>query len=221
MKVELQGVSKSRYLPSGGFITLLNGIDLVVESGHIAILSGPSGSGKSALLNIVGGISLPTAGSVLLDGTARTSSGTWRGSIAQVFQEPVFIPELTVLENLLLPVVCCRETVVTGRAELLLDLFGLAEMFDFFPSSLSAGEKRRLNLARAVLANPRLLLLDEPTAGLDNAWQEKLMELVFRQIADTKATLVVASTEPVPGVAGCRQLRMLKGKVIENGKRDY
>lgn len=221
MRVELQDVRKSHILPNGGFVTVLDGIDLILESGSSTILRGPSGSGKTTLLNVMGGLSLPTSGSVRLDGKAPQGCGDHRGTIAHVFQEPFFIPELTVMENLLLPVVRCSKQSTVGRGELLLELFGLSEMFDLFPSALSGGEKRRLNLARAVLPSPSLLLLDEPTACLDEAWGEKTMELVLRQVRDTRATLVIAAADTVPSGDGFRQMLMRKGKVVKDGNSDY
>jgi ABC-type lipoprotein export system ATPase subunit len=221
MRVELQDVRKSHILPNGGFVTVLDGIDLILESGSSTILRGPSGSGKTTLLNVMGGLALPTSGSVKLDGKVLHGCGDHRGTIAHAFQEPVFIPELTVMENLLLPVVRCMKYSAVERGELLLEMFGLSEMFDLFPAVLSGGEKRRLNLARAVLPNPRLLLLDEPAAYLDEAWSEKTMELVLRQVRDTQATLVIAAADPVLSEDGLRQMRMRKGKVIKDGNSDY
>jgi len=220
MRVELQGVRKAHMLPGGGFVTVLAGIDLILESGQRAILRGESGSGKSTLLNIMGGLARPTSGSVRLDGTALRSCGDSGGEVALAFQEPVFIPELTVMENLLLPLFRCRKNAAPGQGESLLELFGLTEMFDRFPAELSAGEKRRLNLARAILTRPRLLLLDEPFAGLEEEWGERALELVVRQVQDTRATLVLASTGQLPGCAGFRQLRLHRGKVISDGNSD-
>jgi len=220
MRVELQGVRKAHMLPGGGFVTVLAGVDLILESGQRAILRGESGSGKTTLLNIMGGLARPTSGSLRLDGTPLRSCGDSGGEIAHALQETVFIPELTVMENLLLPFSHCREKAAPGQGESLLELFGLTEAFDRFPEELSAGEKRRLNLARAVLTKPRLLLLDEPFAGLEDAWGERALELAMRQVRDTKATLVIASTGQLPGCDGFRQLRLHKGKVITDGNND-
>lgn len=220
MRVELQEVRKSHFLPHGGFLTVLCGINLQLEEGSSTILSGPAGSGKTTLLHIVGGLARATAGSVYLDGELLNGRSNHRGTVACAGQTPVFIPELTVRENLLLPLLCCKGSVEEGRAELLLEQFGLAEMFDLLPAVLSGGEKQRLNLARALLSTPRLLLLDEPTACLDESWREKAVELVLRQVRDTRATLVMASANQVPCTAGFRQLRMQKGKVSEDVNGD-
>lgn len=220
MRVELQEVQKSYFLPDGGFLTILCGINLLLEKGSSTILSGPSGSGKTTLLHIVGGLAQATAGSVYLDGALLNGRYNHQGTVACAGQTPVFIPELTVMENLLLPLLCCKGSIEEERGELILELFGLADMFDLFPAALSGGEKQRLNLARAVLTTPRLLLLDEPTACLDETWREKALELVLRQVRDTRATLVIASANQVPCTAGFRQLRMQKGKVSEDVNGD-
>jgi putative ABC transport system ATP-binding protein len=221
MRIELQDVRKSHMLPNGGFVTLLAGIDLTLESGSSTILSGASGSGKTTLLNIMAGLTRPTSGSVRLDGTVLPHGcDNHCGTISLAFQEPVFIPELTVLENLLLPAVRCKQSDL-GRGEKVLELFGLSEQFDLMPANLSWGEKRRLNLARALFATPRLLLLDEPFAGLDREWEEKTMELIVRQVRDTQATLVIATANQVLGGDGLRRVRMQKGKVITDDNNDY
>jgi len=221
MNVELHDVRKSLTLPNNGFVTLLAGIDMTLESGSCTIIQGASGSGKTTLLNIMGGLARPTSGSVRLDGTVLQGCGNAPGTIGRAFQEPVFIPELTVMENLLLPAIRRKERSCAGQAERLLDLFGLSEQFDLFPAGLSGGEKRRLDLARALFPTPRLLLLDEPLAGLDEEWGEKIMELIVRQVRETRATLVISSTRQVPAGDELRQVRMQKGKVITDGDNDY
>lgn len=221
MKVELQDVRKSHMLPTGGFMTVLAGVDLILESGARVMIHGASGSGKTTLLDIIGGLSRPSSGGVRLDDTPVRRGGVHGTAIGQAFQTPVFIPELTVTENLLLPLIRCREHAAVDQAERLLERFGLAEQFDLLPNALSGGEKQRLNLVRAMVSAPRLLLLDDPFAGLDAAWQEKVMELIEQQVRETRATLVIAATGLIVGTAGFRQLRLHKGKVIIDGTSDY
>jgi putative ABC transport system ATP-binding protein len=222
MQVELQHVRKSYPLPGGsGTVTALDGVNLVIESGALCILNGPSGSGKTTLLSVIGGLSRPTSGSVTLDGKVQNQSDRQRGMVTHAFQEPVFIPELTVQENLLLPALRYGDRFSTDRGERLLEAFGLGEMFDFFPAALSGGEKRRLNLARSLFLPPRLLLIDEPAAYLDDAWQAKAMEMIIREVRDARATLVMATHSPLPGIEGFRRILMYKGKVIEDGTSDY
>lgn len=223
MRVELLDVRKSYSLPKGGgSVTPLDGIDLLIGSGDLCIISGPTGSGKTVLLNIIGGLCAPTSGSVRLDGELLRGCGSHhRDTICFGFQEPAFVPQLTVQENLLLPALRSDNRLVAGRGERLMQAFALAEMFDLFPAALSGGEKRRLNLARALLLDPRLLLLDEPVADLDEAWKIKSMELVMEEVRATRATLVIASGSPVPGTENFRQVRMQYGKVSDDGTCDH
>ena len=223
MRVELQHVCKSYPLPGGGgTVSALDGVNLVIESGTLCVLNGPSGSGKTTLLSVIGGLSRPTSGSVTLDDKeVRNSSDRQRGTVAHAFQEAVFIPELTVMENLLLPALRCKDHFSIDRGERLLEAFGLAEMFDLFPAALSGGEKRRLNLARSILLSPSLLLIDEPAAYLDDAWQAKAMEIIVREVRDARATLVLATHSSLPGDEGFRRILMHKGRVIEDGTSDY
>jgi putative ABC transport system ATP-binding protein len=219
MRVELQDVRKSHTLPGGGIVSVLAGVNLVFESGQKVIIRGESGSGKTTLLNIMGGIARPTSGRVRFNGTDSNWSSDLRRAISYAFQGAVFIPELTVLENLVLPLVSQEHTDLS-LGELMLEQFGLAEAFDRFPADLSGGEKQRLNLARSIIAKPRLLLLDEPLAGLEEAWEERALELVLTQICDTRATLMIASASKFLGIDSFRQLRMHKGKVIDDGAID-
>jgi ABC-type nitrate/sulfonate/bicarbonate transport system ATPase subunit len=218
MRVELQDVRKSYLLPGGGLVTVLKGVDLSMESGALCNVIGPSGCGKTTLLNIIGGLARPTSGFVRLEGKVRAGCGAHRpGSVAHVFQEPFFLPELTVRENLFIPVLRCRDRFYVERVEHLLESFGLAEMFDLSPTLLSWGEKQRLNLARALTLIPRLLLLDEPASCLDDAWRVKAMEVVMREVREARTTLLVASRCVMPPEEGFRLVRIQSGKVIEDG----
>jgi ABC-type nitrate/sulfonate/bicarbonate transport system ATPase subunit len=217
MRVELRNIGKSCALPLG-FVTVLHGIDLVLGDGEHCLVTGPSGSGKTTLLNVIGGLARPTSGTVHLDGHVMREPVP---GVSSVFQEPVFIPELTVLENLMAPSVCNRERHALAQGERLLEQFGLADVFDIFPALLSRGEQRRLALARSLLSTPSLLLLDEPLAFLDEAWQEKVMELVLETVHETGATLVIATAGTVPGAEYFRQVRLIKGKVISDGGNNH
>jgi ABC-type lipoprotein export system ATPase subunit len=218
MRIELRHVRKSYLLPGGGPVTVLENVDLLLECGDRCVVIGSAGSGRTTLLNIIGGLSRPTAGNVLHDGTdLGRNVGLHPGKVAYSFQEPYFVPELTVMENLLLPALHHRDEGIAVRGERLLDDFGLAATFDLFPAILSGGERRRLAVARSLLLPPRLLLLDEPTAGLDDEWQGKTMQLIMRELHGLRATLVIATHDPWPVDEGFRQLRMHRGKVIEHG----
>lgn len=219
MRVELHGVSKRHEIRgTGETLQVLERITLTLEEGAHCLVYGPSGSGKSTLLALIGGVAAPSAGTVLWDGRDIWSGGEparLRGEkTGYAFQEPLFLPELTVAENLLLPAVLQRKPLPGGRAEALLGEFGLAEHFDLYPSALSGGEKRRLAVARALLTNPELVILDEPTSALDEAWGERLMDLVLKEVRASGATLVTASHDAALRKRGGRILRMAEGVAI-------
>lgn len=216
MRIDVEAVRKSYPVAGGvGLVTALDGIDLSIASGDFCLLHGPSGSGKTTLLAIIAGLARPTAGRVLLDGKAAVC---FRGEVAAAFQEPYFVPELTVLENLLLPALRDRGALPGERGEQLLEEFGLAERFDLFPAALSGGEKRRLDLARALIRSSRLLLLDEPTAYLDEVWSSRVMALIMKTVRERGTTLLVATHNPVPGLDAARLVKMAEGKVTADGK---
>jgi len=215
MRVDVEAVRKSYPVAGGvGLVTALAGIDLSIASGELCVLHGPSGSGKTTLLAIIAGLARPTAGRILIDGKG---AGCCRGEVAIAFQDPYFVPELTVLENLLLPALRNRGTLPAERGEQLLEDFGLAERFDLFPAALSGGEKRRLDLARALLRPSRLLLLDEPTAYLDEVWSSRVMAMIMGAVRERGATLLVATHNPLPDAEAARVVRMAGGKVVEDG----
>lgn len=215
MRLTVERVIKTYPLPGGaGTVTALAHADLELVSGEHCLLRGPSGSGKTSLLAIIAGLTGPTGGRICYDGRGVCPP---LGEISCSFQEPVFVPELTVLENLLLPASRCRRLQTLFKGEELLELFGLEAMFDLFPAVLSGGEKRRLDLARALLLPARLLLLDEPTSWLDEAWSNRVMELIMSEVRRRGATLLVASHDRLPSVAEVRTLTMERGTVIDHG----
>jgi ABC-type lipoprotein export system ATPase subunit len=211
----MERVSKTYPLPGNeGRVAALAGADLEIASGELCLLQGASGSGKSSLLAVIAGLTRPTAGNVLYDGRKERPP---LGEISCSFQEPVFVPELTVLENLLLPASRCRRLEPSLSGEDLLACFGLEEMFDLTPASLSGGEKRRLDLARALLLPARLLLLDEPTSWLDAAWSTRVMEQILGEVRRRGTTLLVASHDRLPAAAWGRTLTMERGTLIDHG----
>lgn len=170
--IELQNVSKV-FPTRRGAVRALDEVSLRIEAGEFVAVRGPSGCGKSTLLSLVGGLALPTSGTVTVDG--RTVSGMSAGERAKfrtdhigfVFQMFHLLPYLTVLENVLsanatLPAGVARESAIKLLAD-----FGLSPRTHHRPGQLSAGERQRVALARALLNRPKLLLADEPTGNLD------------------------------------------------------
>ena len=154
--------------------------------GDRAAVTGPSGSGKSSLLYVLGGLEPPSSGSVTLDGRNpfqldSTGLATFRNEeIGFVFQDHCLLPQCTVLENVLIPtLVGKRDGGESARARRLVDQVGLADRIDHRPAELSGGERQRVAIARALIREPRLLLCDEPTGNLDRAAAENVATLLL------------------------------------------
>ena len=169
----------------------VDGVDLVVRSGEIAALIGPSGCGKTTLLRLIAGLEQPTVGSVEFDPPAGR-----KGETAFVFQQPTLLPWRTALENVTLPL----ELIHGGNtkrhreaAEPMLDRVGLTDAADRFPSQLSGGMKMRVSLARALITEPRILLLDEPFAALDDLLRNQLGELLLELWESQRFTAVLVT----------------------------
>ncbi|WP_437187918.1 ABC transporter ATP-binding protein [Planctomicrobium sp. SH668] len=183
MSLELKQIQKSYREPAGGVLPVLNVPEFALSQGEQAVLLGQSGGGKTTLLNIIAGITLPDAGSVIVDGTDLTklvepSRDRFRAErIGIVFQTFHLLPAFTALENVLLGMA------FSGRAnrtfaKQLLEKVGLGKRLQHRPSQLSVGEQQRVSVARALANNPKLMLADEPTASVDPANQSTILNLL-------------------------------------------
>jgi lipoprotein-releasing system ATP-binding protein len=156
-----------------GPLRVLGGVSFSMAPGDAAAIMGPSGSGKSSLLYILGGLEPPTSGAVTLDGRnpfqlSATDLAAFRNKeIGFVFQDHCLLPQCTVLENVLVPTLVTPAADDTARARQLVEQVGLADRIDHRPAELSGGERQRVAIARALVRGPRLLLCDEPTGNLD------------------------------------------------------
>ncbi|AEE45278.1 ABC transporter ATP-binding protein [Cellulomonas fimi] len=200
----------------------LHPTDLRVEAGEYVSIIGPSGSGKSSLLNLLGLLDRPSAGEYLLDGVPTADVGEGRraalraGHIGFVFQSFHLMPHRTVLENVLLA------TLYSGvpraerhdRAMAALERVGLGHRVGFLPPVLSGGERQRTAVARAVVAQPRLLLADEPTGNLDSESTEGVLELFDELHADGLTLLVITHDVEVSARAQ-RRVRIADGRLQE------
>jgi ABC-type lipoprotein export system ATPase subunit len=190
------------YATERGPVEAVKGIDLTVERGEFAAIIGRSGSGKSSLLAMVGGLSRPTRGTVSIDNT-----GIWELSddqLAQfrnrrmgfVFQFASLLPTLRIIDNVALPALLGRARVAADAYEVaaeLLNQFGIGQYAEAFPAEVSAGEQRRAVIARALINNPAILLADEPTSDLDEETEREIMDH-FRAANRAKAMTVVMVT---------------------------
>jgi lipoprotein-releasing system ATP-binding protein len=169
------GVTKEYPAPHGT-LTVLSNVTLSLAPGDAAAITGPSGSGKSSLLYMLGALEPPSSGEITLGGRnpfslpAAALADFRNAEIGFVFQDHCLLPQCTVLENVLVPTLVARkEDGVTDRARTLLDHVGLSGRLEHRPAELSGGEKQRVAIARALIRQPRLLLCDEPTGNLDQA----------------------------------------------------
>lgn len=218
--IDLRGLSRT--FPGTPPVEALRRVDLTVQRGEYVSIVGPSGSGKSTLLHILGLLDRPTAGDYLLDGVSTAAiseehrSALRGGRIGFVFQAFHLLPHRTVLDNVLLA------TLYSGvpraerhdRAMAALERVGLSHRLDFLPTVLSGGERQRVAVARAVIAQPHVLLADEPTGNLDAATSTGVLDL-FDDLHDDGLTLVVITHDDAVSSRAQRRVRITDGALQE------
>ena len=185
-------------------LTVLNGISLQVPEGEFVALMGPSGSGKTTLLNLVAGIDRPTSGQVIVAGTdvaklSESELARWRSrSVGFIFQFYNLIPVLSAVENVELPLLLTslgkRER--RDRALTALKVVGLADRSSHYPRQLSGGQEQRVAIARAIVADPKVLVADEPTGDLDSRSAEEILALMETLNSEFKKTIVMVTHDP-------------------------
>ena len=175
-------------------IRAVDGIDFEIGKGEFVVIVGPSGAGKTTVLNILGGMDTATSGKVLVDGndvaqyTNRQLIGYRREDIGFVFQFYNLVPTLTALENVELALQICKEPL---DAKTVLEEVGLGERLNNFPAQLSGGEQQRVSIARALAKNPKLLLCDEPTGALDYNTGKAILKLLQDTCRNKGMTVIV------------------------------
>jgi len=220
--LEARGVTRT--LPGLVPVTLVRGIDLTIGRGEFVAVTGPSGSGKSSLLYLLGLLDRPTEGHVLIDGedTARLSRGALarlrRQRLGFVFQFHFLLPEFTSLENVLLPMrrLGGEEAALRARAEALLERLGLADAMAKLPEELSGGMRQRVAVARALANDPALVLADEPTGNLDSRNAASMFDLFETLVAEHGRSIVVVTHDPALAARARRQVRLVDGRIVED-----
>lgn len=202
-------------------LTILQDIDLQVNTGEAVAIIGASGSGKSTLLGLLAGLDLPTSGKVHLDETDifsldEDSRAALRGKVLGfVFQSFQLLPALTALENVMLPLELMKKNNAESMAQRLLDRVGLAKRFEHYPKQLSGGEQQRVAIARAFATEPKLLLADEPTGNLDSTTGVQIIELMFELNREHGTTLVLVTHDEALSRRCSRQIRLADGKLVQ------
>lgn len=217
--IELRGVS--RIYPSGvEQVSALRDVGLIIFPGEAVAITGPSGSGKTTLLNLIAGLDRPSSGEVsvlgqnLGDMSERKLTAFRAKSVGLVFQDPHLLPGLSAVENVAVArLPWGRRSDLMKEAKKLLEAIGLNQRLHHPPSRLSAGERQRVGLARALIGQPQILLADEPTGNLDSKTTEGLIALLSELREEMRITLVIATHDPAVAAMAERVVRLLGGSI--------
>lgn len=220
--IQCRGVTK-QYKKGETLVTPLEALDLDIPRGDFLAMMGPSGSGKTTLLNLLSGIDQPTAGSIEMDGVpvhalSRRELAAWRARhVGYIFQLYHLVPVLTAFENVELPLLLDtlgrRER--QEKVEAALALVGLSDRMHHFPRELSGGQEQRVAIARALVADPPLLVADEPTGDLDRTAADAVLGLLQILASDQGKTIVMVTHDPKAAHAAARTLHLEKGRLME------
>lgn len=222
--VEARGVT--RILAGAVPVTLVRDIDLAVRPGEFVAVTGPSGSGKSSLLYLLGLLDEPTTGEILIEGRATSALSRHErarlrlAKLGFVFQFHFLLPEFTVLGNILIPMRKLggrSETAMRARAEEILAGLGMAEAKHKYPDQLSGGERQRIAVARALANGPGLILADEPTGNLDTRNSTLVYEIFARLVADGRRSVVAVTHDLDLAARAHRRLHLVDGRIVDDG----
>ena len=213
--VRLENVSKI-YQMGEVQIHAVDHIEFAIDKGEFVVVVGPSGAGKTTVLNILGGMDTVTSGKVFVDGeniakySQKKLTGYRRDDIGFVFQFYNLVPNLTAKENVELALQICKEPL---DAECVLKEVGLGERLNNFPAQLSGGEQQRVSIARALAKNPKLLLCDEPTGALDYQTGKAILKLLQDTCREKKMTVIVITHNSALTPMADRVIKIKNGKV--------
>ncbi|MGN0539254.1 MAG: ABC transporter ATP-binding protein [Candidatus Fimenecus sp.] len=213
--IDLKDVTKT-YKMGEVEIKAVDGVSFPIEKGEFVVIVGPSGAGKTTVLNILGGMDKPTSGSITVDGTdiskfkEKELTKYRRDDVGFVFQFYNLVQNLTALENVELASQICQNPV--GAEEVLREV-GLGSRLDNFPSQLSGGEQQRVSIARALAKNPKLLLCDEPTGALDYITGKSILKLLQDTCREKKMTVIVITHNSALTPMADKIIQIKNGKV--------
>ena len=213
--VKLENITKIYHMGEVE-IRAVDGIDFSIQKGEFVVIVGPSGAGKTTVLNILGGMDTASGGRITVDGqditkySERQLTGYRRDDIGFVFQFYNLIPNLTALENVEMALQICRNPL---DARAVLKEVGLEERMDNFPAQLSGGEQQRVSIARALAKNPKLLLCDEPTGALDYNTGKAILKLLQEMCREKGMTVIVITHNSALAPMADRLTKIKNGKV--------
>jgi putative ABC transport system ATP-binding protein len=220
--IQVRNLDKT-YSRGGEVIHVLQGLNLDVEAGEFVAFMGPSGSGKSTLLNLLGGLDVPTSGSITVAGDEIThmSGGKlteWRARhVGFIFQMYNLIPVLTAFQNVELPLLLTKLSKTERRkhVEMALSIVGLGDRINHYPRQLSGGQEQRVAIARAIVADPTFLLCDEPTGDLDRKSADEILNLLTQLCSEHKKTILMVTHDPAAAERAHSVLHLNKGVLVE------
>ena len=220
--IQVRGLDKT-YRRGGEEIHVLQGLNLDVDKGDFVAFMGPSGSGKTTLLNLLGGLDVPSRGSITVAGDEITHmSGNklthWRARhVGFIFQMYNLIPVLTAFQNIELPLLLTKLSKAERRqhVETALSIVGLADRAHHYPRQLSGGQEQRVAIARALIADPTFLLCDEPTGDLDRKSADEILNLLTRLSTEFSKTILMVTHDPMAAERAQATLHLNKGVLVE------
>jgi putative ABC transport system ATP-binding protein len=226
--IQVRGLAKT-YRRGGEDIRVLQQLNLDVDKGDFVAFMGPSGSGKTTLLNLLGGLDVPSSGSITVDGDEITHmSGSkltqWRARhVGFIFQMYNLIPVLTAFQNVELPLLLTKLSGAERRkhVETALGVVGLADRMNHYPRQLSGGQEQRVTIARAIVSDPTFLLCDEPTGDLDRKSADEIMALIEELVAKHGKTVLMVTHDPVVAARAHTTLHLEKGVLVEASRTEH
>ena len=223
--IQARGLDKT-YRRGGEEIHVLQGLNLDVDKGEFVAFMGPSGSGKTTLLNLLGGLDVPSRGSITVAGDeithmSRSKLTEWRARhVGFIFQMYNLIPVLTAYQNVELPLLLTKLSGSERRqhVETALGIVGLSDRMSHYPRQLSGGQEQRVAIARAIVADPTFLLCDEPTGDLDRKSADEIMNLLRQLSSEYHKTILAVTHDPLVAQRADVTLHLNKGVLVESAQ---
>ncbi len=226
MLIEIRNLTKS-FQKGDETITPLRDVSLDIDEGEFVSLMGPSGTGKSTLLNQIAGIDKPTSGTITVNETeittiSRSRLAKWRAAnVGYIFQTHNLIPVLTAYENVELPLLLLpfNRSERRRRVQIALEAVELLDRANHYPRQLSGGQEQRVGIARAIVTDPKVVVADEPTGDLDSATSSHILDLLKRLNSELGTTLLMVTHDADAAATAGRQLRLDDGRLIDESRQ--